>query len=59
MLESIAGILIKTNSDHQPYFMIMDNALKKEHPAKFIQFNIKNKEAMLKVKDDLISSAIY
>ena len=35
--------------------MIMGTSLKKEHPTKFIQLNIQNKKAMLKVKEDLIS----
>ena len=48
ILESIAGILIKKFSDHQPYFIIMDTTP-----------NIQNKKAMLKVKEDLISTKIY
>ena len=37
----------------------MDTTLKKEHPTKFTEINIQNKKAMLKVKEDLISSEIY
>ena len=37
----------------------MDTTLKKQHPIKFIEINIQNKKAMLKVKEDLISSKIY
>ena len=59
ILESTAGILIKKFSDHQPYFIIMDTILKKQHPTKFIEINIQNKKAMLKVKEDLISTKIY
>ena len=39
--------------------MIMDTTLKKQHPTKFIEINIQNKKAMLKVKEDLISTKIY
>ena len=58
ILESRAGILIKKFSDHQPYFIIMDT-IKKQHPTKFIEINIQNKKAMLKVKEDSISTKIY
>ena len=34
ILESTAGILVKKFSDHQPYFIIMDSTLKKQHPTK-------------------------
>ena len=37
----------------------MDTTLKKQHPTKFIEINIQNKKAILKVKDDLISTKIY
>ena len=37
----------------------MDTTLKKRHPTKFIEINIQNKKAMLKVKEDLISTKIY
>ena len=37
----------------------MDTTLKKQHSTKFIEINIQNKKAMLKVKEDLISSKIY
>ena len=50
ILQSTAGILIKTFSDHQPYFMFVDTTLKEDHPTRFIQVNVQNKEAMLKVK---------
>ena len=59
ILESTAGILIKKLFDHQPYFIIMDTTLKKQHPTKFIEIDIKNKKAMLKVKEDLISTKLY
>ena len=59
ILESTAGILIKQFSDYQPYFIIMDTTLQKQHPTTFIKINIQNKKAMLKVKEDLISSKIY
>ena len=57
VLESTAVILFKQLSDHQPYFIVMDTTLKKQHPTKFIEINIQNKKAML--KEDLISSMIY
>ena len=37
----------------------MDITLKKQYPTKFIEINIQNKKAMLKVKEDLISTKIY
>ena len=37
----------------------MDTTLKKQHPTQFIDINIQNKKAMLKVKEDLISTKIY
>ena len=50
ILESTAGILIKKFSDHQPHFIIMDTTLKKKHLIKFIEINIQNKKATLKVR---------
>ena len=50
ILQSTAGILIKKFSDHQPYFMFVNTTLKEDHTTKFIQVNVQNKEAMLKVK---------
>ena len=37
----------------------MDTTLKKKHPTKFKEINIQNKKAMLKVKEDSISTKIY
>ena len=59
ILQSIAGILMKTFSDHQPYFMFVDTTIKEDHPTKFIQVNVQNKAAMLMVKNDIHSSDIY
>ena len=50
ILQSTAGILIKTFSDHQPYFMFVNTALKEVHTTNFIQVNVQNKEAILNVK---------
>ena len=58
-LESTAGILIKKFSDHQPYFLILDTILKKEHTSKFVCIKVQNEAAMIKVKNDLISSEIH
>ena len=58
-LESTAGILIKKFSDHQPYFLILDTILKKEHTSKFVCIKVQNEAAMTKVKNDLISSEIH
>ena len=58
-LESTAGILIKKFSDHQPYFLILDTVLKKEHTSKFVCIKVQNEAAMIKVKNDLISSEIH
>ena len=55
ILQSTAGILIKKFSDHQPYFMFVNTTLKKDHTTKYIQVNVQNKEAMLKVKNELHS----
>ena len=57
-LDSTAGILIKKFSDHQPYFLILDTALKKEQSSKFVHINIQNEAAMLKVKHYLTSCEI-
>ena len=57
--ESTAGILIKKFSDHQPYFLILDTVLKKEHTSKFVCIKVQNEAAMIKVKNDLISSEIH
>ena len=59
ILQSTAGILIKKFSDHQPYFMFVNTTLKEDHTTKFIQVNVQNKEAMLKVKNELHSCDIY
>ena len=59
ILQSTAGILIKKFSDHQPYFMFVNTTLKEDHTTKLIQVNVQNKEAMLKVKNELHSSDIY
>ena len=59
ILQSTAGMLIKTFSDHQPYFMFVDTTLKEDHPTRFIQVKVQNKEAMLKIKNDIHSSDIY
>ena len=51
ILESTAGILTRKFSDHQPYFMFVNTTLK--------EVNVQNKEAMLKVNNELHSSDIY
>ena len=50
ILQSTTGILSKTFSYHQPYFMFVETSLKEDHPTTFIQVNVQNKEAILKVK---------
>ena len=57
-LDSTVGILIKKFSDHQPYFLILDTALKKEQSSKFVHINIQNEAAMLKVKHYFTSCEI-
>ena len=59
ILQSIPGILIKPFSDHQPYFMFVDTTIKEDYPTTFIQVNVQNKEAKIKVKNDIHSSDIY
>ena len=39
--------------------MFVDTTLKEDHPTRLIQVNVQNKEAMLKVKNDIHSSDIY
>ena len=58
-MQSIAGIFINKLSDHQPYFMIIDTALKKRHPPKFIRIDVQTMEAMIKVKNELSESNLY
>ena len=57
ILQSTAGILIKKFSDHQPYFMFVNTTLKEDQTTQFIQVNVQNKEAMLKVKNELNSNS--
>ena len=38
--------------------MFVNTTLKEDHTTKFIQVNVQNKEAMLKVKNDLHSSEL-
>ena len=59
ILQSTRAVLLQTCSDHQPYFIFVDNTHKEAHPTKLIQFNVQNKEAMIKVKNDIHSSDIY
>ena len=58
-LQSTARILIKKFSDHQPYFLILHTVLRKEHTSKFVCIKVQNEAAMIKVKNDLISSEIH
>ena len=39
--------------------MFVDTTIKDDHPTQFIQVNVQNKEAMVKVKHDIHSSDIY
>ena len=59
LLESIAGIFTKTFSDHQPYFLFLDNIPKIEFPPKFIKINTQSEEAMQKVKIEIDSYNCY
>ena len=52
-MQSIAGIFRNKLSDHQPYFMIIDTALKKQHPPKFIRIDVQTMKAMIKARHEL------
>ena len=39
--------------------MFVDTTIKEDYPTKFIQVNVQNKEAVIKVKNDIHSSDIY
>ena len=53
------GILLKTLSDHQPYFILLDITINKEATPKFIQINVQTEKAMTKVNNEIIASEIH
>ena len=59
ILESTAGILIKQFSVHQPYFIFMDTAYKKQSNLKTTKIHMETNEALLRIKHDIHMSDIY
>ena len=53
------GILLKTLSDHQPYFILFDMAINKEATPKCIQINVQTEKAMTQVNNEINASEIY
>ena len=59
VLESTAGTLTKTFSDHQPYFLILGITQKTERPRKYVKINILSREAMQNVRHEIKSDDVY
>ena len=55
-LDTTSGILVKKFSDHQPYFMILNNVYTKEPPIKYITVTKNDSESICKFKEELSTS---
>ena len=57
--QNIAGILIRTFSSHQPYFIFVNKPQNREQIPKFAQIKINSAASMLKVKNEIVLSKLY
>ncbi len=48
-IDTIAGILINKFSDHQPYFILLNNIQLKTHTPRFIKINKQDQESIKKI----------
>ena len=58
-IESVAGILTKKFSDHQPYFILLNAIIEKPHMPKYIQIRVQSEYAFNNFKKGVQSSNIY
>ncbi len=55
-INTTSGILIKTFSDHQPYFTFLNDICYKESQHRFIKINVQNADALKIIENELISA---
>ena len=58
-IESVAGILTKKFSDHQPYFILLNAIIEKPHMPKYIKIRVQSEYAFNNFKKGVQSSNIY
>ena len=52
-LNTLSGILINKFSDHQPYFIILQNLQEKYHTPRYVEVNRNNTQSLLNFKNEL------
>ncbi len=57
MLDTTLGILIKTFSDHQPYFILLNNIKHKTHKPKYIKLSKQDTESIEGFHQEILNSA--
>ena len=55
-LDTTSGVLIKKLSDHQPYFIILNNILTKDSPPVYVKITKKDKDAIQNFYDEILTS---
>ena len=58
-IESVAGILTKTFSDHQPYFILLNAIIEKPHMPKYIKICVQSEYAFNNFKKGVQSLNIH
>ncbi len=56
-IDTISGILIKKFSDHQPYFILLNNIQLKTDTPRFIKINKQDQESITKFQDEILNSS--
>jgi hypothetical protein len=55
-LDTTSGVLIKKFSDHQPYFIILNNVLTKDSPPVYVRITKQDSETTQKINQEILTS---
>ncbi len=54
-LDTTSGVLIKKFSDHQPYFILLNNILTKDSPLEYVKIMKQDNEAIQKFHNEILT----
>ncbi len=56
-LDTTSGVLIKMFSEHQPYFILLNNIITKDSPPEYVKITKRDNEAIQKFHNEILTSA--
>ncbi len=56
LTDTISGVLIKRFSDHQPYFILLNNILTKDSPPVYVKITKQDNESIQSFHNEILTS---